>query len=336
MSDPGLQMLGILHEKLMIDDRWATRRERGFTWWGYRLAQHFEVDPPMGSQGLSYCNLRIWTEVVKDVDPAAQPLRSLGVVNLQATLSALVWDEQAATINECCAIGVHEDNVGWLGDLLATAAVLQNTAAHSRAHALARECGGVAAASNHPTSGLRPEMDDMLNVPEQVVVPEGAKPSRFEGPLSQGLAQFAATMGWYGNSDATGIVVEVPYTGIRPAFTQNPQAPDTALETALVRTFTDQTHPQFGQGALLVTQLPVAPGSDESVDLANRLNAAEAAGGATAAPLLGAWCPDVLSKDGNGLAFCSFLPNILARPMLLENQILYQGTRAQFARTFLG
>lgn len=335
MSDPGLQMLGTLYQKLMIDDQWSIRRERGFTWWGYRLAQHIEVGPPVRSHGLDRCDLRIWTEVVRDVDPVTDPARTLAAVNLQATLSALVWDSAAATVNECCAVGVHRDNVGWLGNLLTTAAVLQNTAAHSRAHALAEACGGTAAASNHPTNGVRPEMDDILNVPEQVVVPAGAEPSRFEGALSEGLAKFAADMGWYGTSDATGIVVEVPYTGSRPAFIQDPQAPGAALETALVRTFTDQPHPQFGNGSLLVTQLPAAPGPDRSIALANQLNAAEAAGGMTAPPLLGAWCPDVLSKDGNGLAFCSFMPNILAGPMVLENQILYQGTRAQFARSVL-
>lgn len=308
MSDPGLHMLGVLYRQLMIDDQWSVRRERGFTWWGYRLAQHIEVDPPIASHGLDWCNLRVWTEVVRDVDPSTNPAQTLATVNLQATLSALVWDEATASINECCTIGVHQDNVGWLGKILATAAVLQNTAAHSRANALAKACGGAAAASDHPTSGLRPELDDMLSVPAQVVVPAGTEPSAFEGPLSEGLAKFAADMGWYGTSDATGIVVEVPYTGSRPAFTRDPQDPDTALETALVRTFTDQPHPQFGHGSLLVTQLPIAPGPDESIAVANTLNAAEAVGDVTAPPLLGAWCPDVLSKDGNGLAFCSFLP----------------------------
>ena len=50
-----------------------------------------------------------------------------------------------------------------------------------------------------------------------------------------------------------------------------------------------------------------------------------------AAPLLGAWCPDVLAPDGNGLAFTCFLPNLLARPGLLADQIGYQRDRARFA-----
>lgn len=53
--------------------------------------------------------------------------------------------------------------------------------------------------------------------------------------------------------------------------------------------------------------------------------------GDSSAPLLGAWCADQ-SRDGvRGLAFCSFLPNALARPGLLENQLMCQAARAQFA-----
>lgn len=46
MTDIGLRLLDSLYEQLMIDDEWAVRRERGFTWWSYRLAQHIEVSPP--------------------------------------------------------------------------------------------------------------------------------------------------------------------------------------------------------------------------------------------------------------------------------------------------
>jgi hypothetical protein len=137
-------------------------------------------------------------------------------------------------------------------------------------------------------------------------------------------------MGWLGFSSAHGMTCEVPYTGSRPAALlkfDNPQAP---VETALVRIFTDHPHPEAGNGALIVMQLPVAPGVDAAPLLANQLNAVEAAGYLSAS-LLGAWCPDFFSNDGNGLAFCCFLPNLIARPGLLENLIVYQAARAQFA-----
>ncbi|OBK86348.1 hypothetical protein A5648_05870 [Mycolicibacter sinensis] len=325
-----MQMLDHLYDKLMIDEQWSVRRERGFTWWGYRLAQHIEVSPPIRSHDLDVCIVRIWTEVARDVDPATDPAELLAAVNMQSTMSALVWDPKTATITECCTAVVHAENAAWLWKILMTAAVLQNTAAHSRAHAIADACGGTPAASNHPTSGERPELDDMLNSPEHVIAPVGAEESRFTGALAEGLGKFAWEMGWYGSSDETGIVCEVPYTGNRPLILQDAHAPDTARETALVRIFTDQPHPEFGNGALVLMQLPVNPGAEESTKLANRLNIIESHGDLST-PLLGAWCPDMSREDHDGLAFCSFLPNVLARPGLLENQIVYQAARAQFA-----
>lgn len=330
MTDLGIELLDQLYDQLMIDEQWSVRRERGFTWWGYRLAQHFEVGPPIRSHDLDVHIVRIWTEVARDVDPAVDPAQLLGPINMHATMSALVFDPDAATINECCTAVVHRENIGWLCKILMTAAVLQNATAHSHAHPIAQACNGTPAASNHPVSGERPDFDDMLNVPEQVIIPLGAEPSRFTGPLAEGLGKSAIEMGWFGTSDETGITCEVPYTGNVPAFMQDPNSPDTKHLTALVRIFTDQPHPQFGNGALTLMQLPIAPGADQAAKLANHLNIVEAQGDVSTL-LLGAWCPDESRDDGIGLAFCSFLPNALARPGLLENQIMYQAARARFA-----
>lgn len=323
-------MLDMLYEQLMVDDDWAVRHERGFSWWSYRLAQHIEAGPALQSGELDVYIVRIWTEVANDVRAETNPAAMLGHLNRMAQMSALVWDGNARKIFECCTAVVHRENAGWLSKVLSTAAVLQNTAAHSRAHGIANACGGMPAASNHPTNGQRSEMDDILNVPEQVIAAMGAEPSRYTGALAEALGATVASMGWVGNSDATGVVYEIPFTGDRPLFLQAAQASDTVLETALVQIFTDQPHPEAGNGALMVVRLPVSPNPDEAVFLANELNLAESRGD-WSAPLLGAWCPDAMSDDGRGLAFSCFLPNLLARPGLLENQVVYQGGRVRFA-----
>lgn len=329
MGDVGIQIVDRLYASLMIDDEWAVRRERGFTWWGYRLAQHVEAGPVTWSDDRDVCVVRIWTEVARDVDSATDPSTIVAMPNLQTTMSAIVWDPATARIIECCTAAVHEENLVWLSRLLATAAVLQNTAAHSYAHAMAQACGGVPDASNHPTSGQRPAMDDLLNLPAQVIVPAGKEQSRFTGALAEGLGRFAADMGCLGTSDATGVVCEVPFTGERPLITQPAHDPDNRLETSLVQVFTDQPHPDFGSGALIVMRLPVSPGPQHASALANELNLAESRG-ELRPPLLGAWCPDAMSEDGNGLAFSCFLPNVVAEPGLLENQLVYQNFRSRF------
>lgn len=139
--DIGMKLLDSLYEQMMIEDQWAVRRQRGFTWWAYRLAQHVEVGAPVWSGDRYVCSVRIWTEVVRNVDASTDPAGVLAATNPFTTLSALVWDPSVSTITECCTATVHDEIFGWLSKVLSTAAVLQNTAAHSRAHSLARATG---------------------------------------------------------------------------------------------------------------------------------------------------------------------------------------------------
>jgi len=39
VSDPGLAVVEHLYKQMQIDAQWSVRQERGFTWWGDRLAQ---------------------------------------------------------------------------------------------------------------------------------------------------------------------------------------------------------------------------------------------------------------------------------------------------------
>ena len=324
MTDVGAWLVDNLYRQLVVDDEWSVRRERGFTWWSYRLAQHVEVAPPVHDDGLDLCTVRIWTDVVVDVDPASDPAAILTQLNYQTTLNALVWNPLDAAISECCTVTVHQDNADWMSKVLATAAVLQSAGAHNRAQALAQACGGRPAQTQHPGSGIRPSMDEILNVPAAVIAPMGQEPSKFVGEpclsIEPFLVELSSVKGWFGTVDAAGATVEVPFGGA----------------TALVQVITDAPHPAAGNGALVITRLPLSPGTEQAVVLANDLNRAEADGGLTAPPLLGSWCPDFLSKDGNGLAFCTFLPNLLAGPHILKNWVLYQSTRAAWSREFLG
>ena len=69
--------------------------------------------------------VRIWTDLVSEVDPSTDPASMLGPFNAQTTLNALVWDSDAATISECCTAVVHDEIFGWVSKVLATAAILQ-------------------------------------------------------------------------------------------------------------------------------------------------------------------------------------------------------------------
>ncbi|OBF38952.1 hypothetical protein A5719_17635 [Mycolicibacterium peregrinum] len=339
MGDVGTQVVDAIYDQLKVETQWALRRPRGFTWWSYRLAQHIDVSPPVHDRGLDLCNMTIRTDMVRDVDPDSNPAAILAQLNRQATVNALVWDPTDSTISVRCAVTVHQDIASWIYYVLATAAILQNDLAHSQTVALAQACGGSPAGSNHPTHGVRNEPNSSMDVPARMITPAGGEPSKFIGAQCVGLERFLAELaevkGWYGNVDAEGATVEVPYSGQRPAMFQDRGSAGARLETALVRVFTDVSHPQFGNGALMVMQLPVSPGPDWAASLANDLNSAESAGGYDVPPLFGAWVPDPFSDEENGLAFSCFLPNFLAMGGILNNWMVYQATRAQFARRFL-
>ena len=326
MTDVGLRLLDSLYEQMMIDDAWAVRRERGFTWWAYRLAQHVEVGPPVWSEDRYICSVRIWTEVVRDVDTATDPATVLAATNAFTTMNALVWDADEATITECSTAVVHDEIFTWLSKVLATTAVLQNTSAHSRAHALARATGGQPAASHHPTAGQRPHMDDVLNVPEQVVVPEGSKPSQFIGERFERVEDFMREqMRCLGFADDEGLSCEVPYTGANPAMLVQEAS---ELQTSLVQMFTDAPHPEAGNGLLCIMRLPYSADPECIAAQANHLNLVESRGDAGTF-LLGAWCPD--PSSGTTLAFCQFVPNLLVRWVLVENLLSYMASHSRLA-----
>ncbi|WP_425005798.1 hypothetical protein [Mycolicibacterium sp. S3B2] len=316
----------------MIDEQWSVHRERGFTWWSYRLAQHVEVDEPVDSQGLTVCKVRICTELVKEVDSSTDPARVVGAFNAQTTLNALVWDAEAATISECCTAVIHDEIFDWVSKVLATAAILQNASATNRARGLAEMTGGIPAATTHSISGQRPDMDEILNVP-QVVVQEGQQPSRFSGNKMEGLGGFLVDKNFLGSADATGLTCEVPFIGGAPAITLSPERGG-KLQTSLVQVFTDVPHPEAGSGALTMMRLPISAATESASTIANDLNLAELHG-SSMAHLLGSWCPDPADSARRTVAYCSFVPNFLSRWVRIDNLVLDCSIHSHFAAAHL-
>lgn len=337
MTDVGIAILDGIYQKMMIDEQWSIRRPDGFTWWAYRLAQHVEIDTPDWDDSGDICAVRIWTDVAKDVDPTSDAARIIGGFNMHQTLSAYVWDEWAGTITERCTAYVHKDNFAAIANLLATAAVLQNSSAHTRAHTIAKMCGGVPDSTDHPSSGHRSEMDDLLNVPERLVVPEGRKPSRFAGPSMKQIQDFLVRQMIPGRVSDAELNCMVPFTDPKTAAAMMAAVMDGSGEgppMSRVQILTDVAHPGVGNGALILMSLPALPEPEKINDWANRLNARESDGD-SGVPLLGAWCLDPTSKDQPRLAFCSFIPNLIARNGMLESQVLYQRDRSAYASYWL-
>lgn len=329
-ADVGLQAVNAIFDMLQVDAEWSIRRPRGFTWWSYRLAQHIDATEPWQDDEYQLSRIRIRTEVVNAVDPAKHPEQFVALANMQETLSAVVWNPQERSISECCTGIVHQENIGWLSRLLATAAIMQNDAAHGRAQALAEVVGGVPAASNHPVSGERPEPDGMLDAPSELADQARDAGRSFTGPLCASLSGFLPRYELLGFSDESSFSCEVPFTGPTPIAAKvalNLADKSERPETSLLRIYPDIEHPNCGPGALVTLLLPITFDPDEIPSVVNRLNLTEAKGD-THSNLLGAWCPDPTNKMRNTIAFTAFLPDVLAEPGTLENQVVFHAVRS--------
>jgi len=321
-----------LYRGAQIDDRWAVRSDRGFTWWPGDLAQHVSLGPVRSTPSGDECTLTVWVDLVTDVDPATNPAKVLGSVNMrELAMNAVVWDEESASIKMFCSLSINEANAGFAARLIGLPSVLQNSMAHAVSERLALQCGGSRAVSSHPHTGSHADPDDFRAF-ATMVIDSGREPSLFSrtenGKLlggsgnswMSGLPAMAERLGCRGSGNDTAFTAEVP-------FASSDQA-------ACVEVFTEP-HPIWGNGAWVVLQLPLAPGTDEAFVLANALNAQEFDWVPPGLSTLGAWSPDFLKADMDGLAFSTFVPNKFAGPGMLENMFIYSALRARFAADVL-
>lgn len=339
-GDIGLVAVEQLFTDLMVDDAWAERRPRGFTWWSHRLAQHVEASPPLILGDREVCEVRVWTDVARNVREAKGPAEWLAAANMRATLSALVWDPTNQKIADCCSVMAHPGNLGWVRKVLPVAAIMQNAAAHSRAQAIAEVLAGSPDTSEHGQIGPRLMRDEMLGAP-LVLVNESK--SKFVGAMTRRLEALAGRMGLVGFSSQTEFSCELPFTGVVPVAAIE-DADD--VDTSLLQVFSDAVHPDYGAGALMTLSLPVRIKDHDVFTAANDLNlmefidldhalGADFLNSARQFTLTGAWCPDPRSQNKDRVAFNAFVPSALAQPGILDNFLLYQILRSRFAASQL-
>ncbi|MEX7473170.1 hypothetical protein AB4Z39_26075 [Mycobacterium adipatum] len=334
MTDFGMTVVEELRRSPMIDDSWTVSHDRGFTWWADDLAQHFSLGEVRSTPSGDECTLRVWTDVVTDVDPATNPERLLGLANMrELAMNALVWDRDSATIKVFCSMSIHEGNADFAARLIGLPTVLQKHMAHALADRLTFQSRGTRATSSNPRTGSHGDSDD-LGAFAGMVVGAGEGPSVFSnlepdatpgdprGSWMSRLPAYSDQLGCPGAGNDVAFSAEVPFAG--------------SGSPGHVDIFTHLPHPVFGNGAWVVLQLPLAPGPDEAFALANALNNQEFDWVPPGLALLGAWSPDFLVSDMNGLAFSTFVPNKLAGSGMLENLFTYAALRARFAADVLG
>jgi len=322
MTDAGLRTLWGIWDLLQVDDAWAERSDRGFTWIGSRLRQYFTVTEPYEDLGMALCQIRVRAIALEQVDDwNAQAQWRLIELNRTAVGSAWFFDPETRQLCTGLSLAVHDDVVDDRIREIATYSMLQLIEAERVADSIAGVTGGSVPVASHAVSGVRTIPDDMMNL-EELVAREGAEPSRFadEGDLAL-VAQWARKTGgrvFSAGASQAAVCVEIPH---------GPH------DTALIELLASVRHPRLGSGLLSLTRY--RPGGNLPQALAemhalNSLPFAET----SVMPLVGAWSAWPLNvHDGLDAvtwapAFSTFTPNYMWRPGFALNEAMRAGYRA--------
>jgi leader peptidase (prepilin peptidase)/N-methyltransferase len=314
--DVGLEVLDFVSISMQIDDRWSVRGTRGLTWWGHRLAQRITAEPVRHSDGFEVARLSAETDLLRNVPSTRQTAERIAAFNHHATLNAFIWDPDAGSVRLRCSAGVNAETLDSVKRLFGAAVSIQVADAHIKVDGLAKLLGGEPDVSNHPRSGPRPEMDDMLNVIELLYARKGQQPTPFT-PADFARAARLEPAPWCKVSCDDGALNAVMHAKKYPSGTG-----------VLFATAT-RPHPQLGSGLFMLLTIPTPCESDITLALCHELNLAEAH--AWEIPYcFGAWCPQ--RPVVSGLAYVTFVPTAVCRPGLIEAMSIQMGARAAWAR----
>jgi len=141
---------------------------------------------------------------------------------------------------------LYADTVRGWAKVMATAAVIQNTAGRTRAANPWQSGWWPTELDGHPVQWPRPEMDDMLNTPEQVIVPAGSGPSAFAGPWWNAWTQWRCRFGLFIREVHQSFTVEVEYSSDVPAaMAYRPRS--TSRDGPGFQVSTEEVTPEFWQ-----------------------------------------------------------------------------------------
>jgi hypothetical protein len=293
-ADIGLQVLGHVLEKMKIDREWSERIERGFVWWGHRLAQRVWAEPCFDDHGFLVARLHARTDVLTGWSPTPEQLAKLHPFLPLTSLSGLVRDARdEGRLQLACSIYVHDQTRDWAQRAFALAAALQAAEAERLADSLAGGLGARVAVSAHPHRGARPQPGDTLHVLQATAMPQGAGPSQFPGTHFLTALQLMEQGGFLATGDESALTVEFPFGD----------------STSLCQLTTEDRHPWLGAGLRTRLCLRLAAADEAArVEQALTLNGAELRT-LTRTPFLGSWCPDTY-----GLSYVTFFPNCWSGP----------------------
>ena len=312
---PGGEVLRLVYTSMQIDPEWSTRQADGFTWWAHQQAQRVWSTPAKQIGGFKLARVVAETEVATNAPESEKVRAALQELNRQASLGAFLRTADGR-VTLAGSMVVHGQNVDWAQRVFNLVTALQPSEAARAARVLAL-AGASPARSEHPTTGARPEPDEMFDGVLQIVA-DGVRrmaserrtsPIAGDSPLQQ-LEGMLNQAGAFANADEDALTAELPF----------------GRQTSLLQVRTDVEHPIYGPGVLMLLSLPTAPsvelpGYRTPLTLAEAFNlqARSDSLGETATHAIGGW---VEETDRGVTTRATFLPAVICQSGMVLNLAL--------------
>lgn len=336
-ADPGPGFVDDLYARLLIDDAWALRDERSFSWWPHRVVQRVRAEEPVGAGEASSSRIHVETDVLFADSVTFRQAGTLADLLKFPPLASFVVDRVDGVVRLWSAAIVTEETVPVALGFLSAAAALQAIYAEGGREGLEDELGLPAARSEHPRSGSRPHPDGMLDLLSARIAPEGRNASRFTDPADW-VAAAAALEPFGARPEASpkGLDARLPF--LDPLEGTHPLGP---RASALLQARHAERHPEMGTGVFLRLFLP-PDAAPAHADIALNLNAREREV-PFAIDATGAWtleAPEAAFAFGAlagkpRLCYVRFVPNALHLPGLLPALVVDMARRADATREHL-
>ena len=284
--------------------QWSDTEQLGFSWWPGELRQKFTCTLLDRGGGDPAFLLKAETDLVRDITTSPEQLyRSLVALGLDAALSAPVSYSKEAKVRLCTSIVVDHETKALLRPLFWMATGIQVAEAHTLGGAFAKSLSGKLDVSAPPGRGQRGEPDEILQMIEQMIWPEGQGPSVWLGPseFSYSLDCLKEEGGQAVRGDDAGFSCELPFG---------------EADKAVIMASAASRNPRMGSGVQITTTLPTRFTEEAANDRATFCNSVEWFQGKH--PLVGSWCVRRSAEFASG-CFTTFIPNSLFRPGLLAH-----------------
>jgi len=307
-TDAGITAVRKIFQVLKIDKEWSLISERGFTWWGHRYAQRVWAEEPFEGGGIPIIRINAETEFLINPKNSAKAKDHLAIYLMATSLYGLTVDDKTDMINFRCSAFVHEENLEWLGPLFSLATIMQAVEAETWGDIFASKYRLWPCHSQHPESGHRQERDDMLNILEHFVIPEGKKPVNSICEVDFKTASKTLNdLDLLSTYSEHGLTAYVPFGG----------------ESSLLQVENNADHPRLGKGLLMRLHLPT-----EEIRLAYQINGSlildmntnEQVSWPTG-HFLGSWCLGPAGENIIAPVFVSFVPAVVCNPTVLINMV---------------